>query len=525
MQVNYKNREAREDTALELYRRARAARAGKEREWKKYSNYYEGRRKIPAMDNMGFTPAVCTDVYMHVETQIDTKIPICAFHGRDGGSDGELARQRQYVVEYILDNNKLEAQNSRNERRLLKYGSAFWKCFYDEDMPSAYGENGDIRIIDVPVESIFPDPTNKSSDLELCEYVDYVYYIHRRRAVRLYGGDLKKLKMQVGDLQNTLGDTDVFASLGGEESGETIRVLEHWYRDDEGDIACSVLLGNTEVRHIPKYWDNTRAQNKGYPFVHYWRITDENGFWQRSEIAPVTELVDAVDRELAVALYNDALTSSDMFLIEEDALAEGQEITNMPGAVVKVKSGQSGRIQRLLGAHSGINCMPMISALQDQISRTVGNFDSARGEEPSHVTSASGIAQINERADKRRSLKQADRMDGFKRLFQLCDWSALEFYDDGRLVRLGAPGANGGWFVFDAELHRTDGCYPVLDVTVTAGEGVGSSASYTAGILEKLADMPVTEQNYKLLCAFVELLDIPQAQELTEHWTGMFEPR
>jgi len=523
MQVTYKTREMREDTALELYRRAKDARAEKEREWTKLSDYYEGKRKIPAMDNMGFTPAVCTDVYMHVETQIDTKIPVCAFYGRDSDLDCERAKQRQYVVEYILENNRLEAQNSRNERRLLKYGSAFWKCFYDEDMPSAYGGSGDIRIIDVPVESIFPDPANKSNDLELCEYVDYVYYIHKRRAVRLYGESLKKLGLSVGELDSQLGDTDVFAQLGAAESEETIRVLEHWYRDDEGDIACSVLLGNTEVRHIPKYWENTQTQNKNYPFVHYWRIANENEFWQRSEIKPIIELVDAVDRELAIALYNDALTSSDMFLIEEDALVEGQEISNMPGAVLKVKAGQSGRIQRLLGAHSGINCMPMIAALQEQISRTVGNFDVTHGDEPARVTSASGIAQLNERADMRRSLKQADRMDGFKRLFQLCDWSALEFYDDGRMVRLGAPGGDGGYFVFDPEQHKMGSYYPVVDVTVTAGEGVAKSASYTAAILERLADIPVTEQNYKLLCAFVELMDIPQAQELVEHWTGMYQ--
>lgn len=523
MQVNYKTRENRQETALELYRRAKDARAEKEREWTKLSDYYEGKRSTPAFDAVGFTPAVCTDVYMHVETQIDPKVPACIFYGRDNDLDNECAKQRQFVVEYILENNKMEVQNSKNERRLLKYGSAFWKCFYDENMPSANSENGDIRIIDVPIESIFPDPTNKSNDLELCEYVDYVYYINKRRAVRTYGESLKKLGLSVEELENSLGDTDIFAQLGAAENEETIRVLEHWYRDDEGDIACSVLLGETEVRHIPKYWENTRGQNKKYPFVHYWRIVNENEFWQRSEITQIMELVDAIDRELAIALYNDAMTSSDMILVEEDALVEGQEISNVPGAVLKVKAGQSGRIQRLLGAHSGMNCMPMITALQEQIARTTGNFDANNGDEPTRVTTASGIAQLNERADMRRLLKQADRMDGFKRLYQLCDWSALEFYDDGRLVRLGTPSENDGYFVFDPEQHRNDGYFPVVDVSVAAGDGVAKSVTFTVSVLEKLINTPVTEQNYKLLCAFVELMDIPQGQELIENWQQMFE--
>lgn len=523
MQLNYKTRENRQETALELYRRAKEARAEKEREWTKLSDYYEGKRKAPVIDAVGFTPAVCTDVYMHVETQIDTKVPACAFYGRDGDFDGKRAKQRQYVVEYIVENNKLDEQNSKNERRLLKYGSAFWKCFYDETMPSPNSEDGDIRIIDVPIESIFPDPTNKSSDIELCEYVDYVYYIHKRRAIRIFGESLKKLGLSVDELENPHGDTDIFAQLGAAESEETVRVLEHWYRDDEGDIACSILLGESEVRHITKYWENTRAQNKRYPFIHYWRIANENEFWQRSEITQIVELVDAVDRELAIALYNDTLTSSDMILVEEDALAEGQEITNMPGAVLKVKAGQSGRIQRLLGAHSGMNCMPMINALQEQIARTLGNFEAMQGEEPTRVVTASGIAQLNERADKRRSLKMADRLDGFKRLFQLCDWSALEFYDGGRLVRLGAPSEDGSYFMFVPEQHKSGDYFPVVDVVAAAGDGIAKSTSFTVSVLEKLISTPVTEQNYKLLCAFVEMMDIPQGQELIENWQRMFE--
>ncbi|MCL1819766.1 MAG: hypothetical protein FWG36_03810 [Oscillospiraceae bacterium] len=454
MIINYKTREGREETALELYRRAKDSRSEREREWTKLSDYYEGKRRTAFMENMGFTPAVCTDVYMHVETQIDTKVPEYKFV-IPGGEYAEQAELRRRAVVYILENNKLESQNSRNERRLLKYGSAFWKCFYDSDVG---GGAGDIRIIDVPIESLFPDPTNKSSDIELCEYVDYVYYINKRKAVRLYGEALRKIGLSLDELDSSLGDTDVFAALGAVESEDTIRVLEHWYRDDEGDIACSILLGEVEVRHIPKYWENTR--NNSYPFIHYWRIADENNFWQRSEIAPILELVDAVDRELAIAMYNDALTSNDMFLVEEDALAEGQEITNIPGAVLKVKAGQSGRIQRLLGAHTGINCMPMIAALQEQISRTIGSFDVTRGDEPERNMSAAGIERLNERADLRRDLKQSDRLDGFKRLYKLCDWSALEFYDDGRVIPY-----NDGSFCFDPSHHVIEnGEYPAVDV-------------------------------------------------------------
>lgn len=538
MQHSYKTRENREKAAVELFQRAKDARSEKERGWTKFSDYYEGKHRTPALEGMGFMPACCTDVYLHVETQVDPKIPACTFYGRDSDMDNRRAKQRQYVVEYILENNKLEAQNSRNERRLLKYGSAFWKCFYDENMPSSIGGRGDIRIIDVPVESLFPDPANRSSDINDCEYVDYVYYIHRRKAERLYGGRIRGMSLE--NMGGGEREDDLFAPLGTAETDETIRVLEHWYRDEDGDIACSVLLGETEVQHIPKYWENTRGQNKNYPFVHYWRIANENEFWQRSEVEQIIDLVDAVDRELAIALYNDAMTSSDMFLVEEDALADGQELTNMPGSVLKLKPGQSGRVQRLLGAHTGIHCMPMISALQEQIARTVGNFDATQGSEPLRVTTASGIAQLNERADARRSLKRADRLDGFKRLYQLCDWSALEFYDDGRLIRLGTPDdGSGGYFMFDPTEHRMlaggmrdiDGevisesksYFPIVDVVVAAGDGIAKSTSFTVSVLEKLATMPVTAENYKLLCAFVEMVDIPQAAELAEFWRNMYE--
>lgn len=82
-------------------------------------------------------------------------MPQPEFRGRDDDLDSTMAKRRKFAVRYIAENNRLSDMNTRNERRLLKLGDAFWKAYWDEDMRC--GENeGDIRVRDIPVESVFP---------------------------------------------------------------------------------------------------------------------------------------------------------------------------------------------------------------------------------------------------------------------------------------------------------------------------------------------------------------------------------
>ena len=63
-----------------------------------------------------------------------------------------------------------------------------------------------------------------------------------------------------------------------------------------------------------------------------------------------------------------------------------------------------------------------------------------------------------------------------------------------------------------------------MDVTVTVGTGMSRTPGATVEILDKLAATNVTADNWELLAAMLDYLDIPQKQEIVEGWREKFRP-
>lgn len=571
---DYQSIEGREHTAKTLFQRAVSERDDLTRRFALYEDYYSGQHAAQKelaglLEKAGlpWTPAVVQDPYVHVESQVDPEIPTFEFVGRDDDFDSYRARQREYTVKYLVERNRLCDCNTRNERRLNKLGNAFWKAFWDESVTSDGGTTqGDIVIRDIDPACIYPDPS--ALQLQDCEYLCYQYRIHRNRALRQFGEQIRARGLTPGELLSP-SQSPMPSGLETPRQEDTVDVLEFWFRQPEdgsdqqeflvdgkktkvtveyhaGDIACIILLGGKEIQYIPRYWVNTGAQNQSYPFVHYYKISDERSFWGRSELEAMIPLVDAADRELAYAQLNAAFSASDILLVEENALADGSSLQNAPGSIVTMKPGMLNSLRRLGGLNSGSGRLNNVADLQDQLSRIVGNFDSTMGLEPTRVTTASGIAQLNERADARRSIKRADRLSGFERLFELLDWLALEFYDDDRMIFLGVPEAEhpsvlpeqyenldptkgAVFFHFQSArfLRQQNGTsyFPRVDTVIRAGDGVRRSKTYTLSVLENLLNLSITEENYRLLISMLTVMDLPQSQELIRDLRNRFEPQ
>ena len=112
-------------------------------------------------------------------------MPQPEFRGRDDDLDSAMAKRREFAVRYIAENNRLSDMNTRNERRLLKLGDAFWKAYWDEDMRCGEAQ-GDIRVSDIPVEAVFPDPAVRGGSVQDGQYLDYVYRIHKVRFAQVF---------------------------------------------------------------------------------------------------------------------------------------------------------------------------------------------------------------------------------------------------------------------------------------------------------------------------------------------------
>jgi len=568
---DYTTPEARVRTVTRLFEKARAARTAQEREWERYNDYYNFIHDVSAEladfsaeRELPFVPAVCPDPWIMVESQIDPVVPVPEFRGRDDDRDSEKAKQRELAVKYITENNDLDHMNTANERRLLKLGDAFWKAYWDIGMRCGIHE-GDIRIADVSPEAIFPDPSVRSGDIQDGQYLAYVYTIHKVVFNQLYGNRLRDAGRNADELggMDYVPQSSIFdLSSAIDDATDTVQILEHWFRwptdgttethDGKkvqvhaGAVACSIQAGDLELKLIPDYWARTWRQCKLFPFVHYWRIRDENSMWNKSELFPILDLVDAEDRKLGSALLNDAFMANDIIIAEENALAEGSEITNAPGEVITVKPNRMGSVQRLGGIQSAGNATVLLNYLKERIEAANRNWDSGLGKETTRQTTATGLAMLREDSNEQSNIKKTDRRAGFERLYQLLDWLALEFFDDDRLLYLGANREKGRKEpqsvlynsanfamkqppVFDQitnQLVREGWEYwPKVDVTVSAGDGATRGKLATLQTLSALTQANITADNWRLYAAQLEILDIPDKDQIIEAWRQKFEPQ
>ncbi len=561
---DYSTPEARVATAEWLFTDAKTQRAVVEQEWELYNDYYNFIRNVTdevrdfaREKGIQWDAAVIPDPWIMVESQIDPKVPEPEFRGRDDDMDSQKAREREFAVKYILDANRIEDKNTSNERRLKKLGDAFWKAYWDPEMMCGIRE-GNIKIIDVPPEDLYIDPSVKNDGIQSAQFIDYVYRVHKVEFWRRYHRDLEKLGLDLdqiaaGDYQS---QGDLFDLQTQASEDDTIQVLEHWFKHPAdskeapaGAVGCSIQAGGREIRYIPMYWTKTgqQGQNNLFPFVHYWCVRDENRFYNKSELYPILGLVDAADRAMATAQFNDAMMGNDIILQEEDALVEGETLTNEPGAVVTLRKNAMGKVQRLGVLPTAGQSLNLMNAYMEQIQRANRNYDQNLGKETTKVTTASGLLQIRSDADSQNELKKADRNRGFERLFELLDWLALEFFDDDRTLFLGGKKEDGveqrkpqtltynsdrfGIAVppvqdaITREVVREAYTYfPRVDVTVTAGDGVARSKAATLEVLDKLAAIQPNQQNYKILSAMLDILDIPQKQEIQKAWEEQFHP-
>lgn len=558
---DYSTREMREETADALFRRAKNARTAVEIEWERCNDYYNGIHDATKemveycrANDVPWIPANMPDPYILVETQINPNVPEPEFRGRDDDLDSAKAKQREFAVRYIIENNRLSDMNTRNERRLLKLGDAFWKAYWDRDMRCGVNE-GDIRIRDIPTEAIFPDPAIRDGGLQDGQYVDYVYTMHKVKFCQVFRRELEELGLTADDIltEDYVSRTGVFdLTTAINDLDDTVQVLEHWFRqpcdtEEDGErvpagaVACSILAGGRELRYIPNYWKRTCKQNRLFPFVHYWRIQDENRFWNKSELTPILELVDAADRKLAMSILNDTFLANDIILVEDSALADGEEFTNEPGAVIHLKQNRMGGVQRLGGLQSIANGAMGVEFFKSQIERASRNYDINQGRETTKVTTATGLAMMRQDAQSQADIKGADRDAGFERLYELLDWLALEFFDDDRMLFIGAdemkdraPQAmpfNADSFtavmprVLDAagNVVREEWQYfPRVDVTITAGDSIAHGKAQTLQALQALTQSQITAENWKLFAAQLELIDLPGKQEIINEWQQKF---
>ena len=557
---DYSTQDYREDTIKFLLDYTIKERIAIDEYWKRMKNYYDGThdtaRQISSLlgsIDIPWTPAQSPDGFIHIESQVDTSIPDFEFGGRSD-EDSNKAMQREKIARYIVEKNNLEFKNSRNERNLGIYGTAVWKVAWDKNM----GGIGNVYIDNPSPMNIYPDP--HGSCIEECEYVAHMYRIHKSNAYRLFKNDFKIKNIDEADVKNIFSDSrkfvdfkeiSIFDTDTFDDREQTVNIVEWWFKQPEdgstkidyadaednihtinyswkaGDIGLIILINGVEIRYIPKYWHSTN-QNI-YPFIFYCKTPNENSVWGKSELEQIIPLIDAADRELAFAQLNSAFMSNDIIITEENAFSEDNEPDNRPGAIWKLRPGMMGKVQRLGNVSYAENALyGGAERFRRLIQETMGNFDTFQGAQPTRITTATGIALVNEQARSRQERKKIDRQNAFERLYALCDFTALENFDDGRIIDIGAATERNGSskFVYKfSNIVSEDNYIPDLDIKIHVGDGLKNSKAFTVSALSEITRMPITEDNYELVKAFIKLIDIPQSVEICAFIDNKFKAK
>ena len=134
---------------------------------------------------------------------------------------------------------------------------------------------------------------------------------------------------------------------------------------------------------------------------------------------------------------------------------------------------------------------------------------------------ASGIALLNERAKNRQMMKKVIKSEGFRRLYELCDRTALEYYDDDRIISIGA--VNVGQVIYRFADYATypdgkdEGAYiPIVDVKIHVGDGIANSKAFTVQALSELIKVPVNADNFRLVQSYVEMIGLPMRAQICD---------
>jgi hypothetical protein len=573
---NYSDRVSRESTIAYLLTYAEGKRQSQVDKWKLYDDYYNNIHTTQVeykayceKKNIPWIPAIIPDPYIHVESQIDTEIPGFEFVGRDDDLDSDKAKVRQYVCQYVLDQNEMSLKINRNQRRLNKLGNEIWKVGFDYNVELPRSVHGDIFVHDIDPANFINDPI--ALDIDDAEYHCYVYTIHRMKAQRLFRKELEKLGKTIDEIgTGEVIQTKIYSTDTYEDAHDTVQIVEHWFRQplessekytyelegkeitdmvewESGDIACSILINNTEIKYIPKYWLKTCKQNKMFPFSIGCKIPVENKFWDKSEIEPIKDLVDAADRELAIALLHDTYSANDVILMSEHALVDGSIPTVEPGAIWIVKDSATMKPARMGGNPTNTSGLKdTITYIRDIIKQTVGNFSINMGDAPPrNVDTLGGLIQMKEQGDSRQNKKKAGSVAMWERTLKLIDYTAIEFYDDNRLIFIGAEKSgeteqvqdengivsekpvpvqfkyNSDYLkVYDDDTNAY--YYPVIDTTINLGDGIKNSPAMTVQATENLMGANINPTNYKLANSLVDLMDLPNKKEIKENWEKLY---
>jgi len=232
-----------------------------------YEQYYQGSREFKNLRDEGYNQnrevrTVINLVRTPIEALIDLSVPQPDLSAV--ALDDEYAvRLMNRYVDYVCKSQDLEEINLENERRVKKFGGAFYKVHWNNAIK--YGSYvGDIEISNPHPKHIIPNAGCISMDA--MEHYHHVINQTEKYTLRRWKGvtkeDLEDKAIlyteydELADGKNSITVNGTQTSSSNSESGlKRYTIIETTYLDDDGDICKLWWSGELLLQHTPKfYW-------------------------------------------------------------------------------------------------------------------------------------------------------------------------------------------------------------------------------------------------------------------------------
>lgn len=172
-------------------------------------------------------------------------------------------------------------------------------------------------------------------------------------------------------------------------------------------------------------------------------------YWGAGDIEPLESPQKTINKILACTLDCLSLMGNPVWVVDDSANIDTDNLFNKPGLVIEKAFGSE--VRREPGVELPTYVLPLIGLYRTFISGLSGQSDLSKGVEPANVTAASAIASLQEAAQTRLRLK-SKHIDAFlQEVGKLYLNRVFQFYSVPRIVRITGNDDAAKYFYFHVE--------------------------------------------------------------------------
>lgn len=477
---------------------------------------------------------------MIVESLISLDVPDPDFKAISQDDEESVEILKNYVM-YVVRSAQpsLEEINLHNERRVMKFGGAFHKIHWNNNVKKA-GYVGEIEISMPHPKDIIPNhgatsiddmehyhhPNNRTANYIIRKWPHITKEILENKAQLFHEYDAMS-----GSQRITVSDQDA----GDQEMGlAKYTIIETSYKDEDGDICKLWWSGDLVIKHLPKFFHrridgeiaNTEEYDgkdvdyyvpKSWDLIYQPFIPRDKSFWGISIMEDIHDINEAIKK--AVYQHEEEHLKGNMQL-----LVGSQELKiALESSISKVHYVQDpNQNVKEIDMRSNVDGVAWINQLKEWMQLLTGATNSALGVRDQGVTSGRQAQVYVEQANFKVALKTAYKASAYKRIYRTISDFALAFVDEQRPFRIKGeplkdpnadqsipqPKAQYGKFDRLAMLKDQSGnyIYPDFDIEINAESGFMKSRSEVFNTLSNLAGQGRFEPNPGNL-TFLKLLN------------------